>query len=69
MTDTEKLRAKIDSSGLKLATIAESLGLTYQGLRNKIENVNEFKASEIAALADILHLTENETTNIFLRSK
>ena len=69
MTDTEKLRAKIDSSGLKLATIAESLGLTYQGLRNKIENVNEFKASEITALADILHLTENEATNIFLRSK
>jgi hypothetical protein len=69
MTDTEKLRTKINSSGLKLATIAESLGLTYQGLWNKIENVNEFKASEIAALADILHLTENEVTNIFLRSK
>lgn len=69
MTDTKKLKTRINDSGLKLTAIAESLGLTYQGLRNKIENVNEFKASEIAALADILHLTENETTNIFLRSK
>ena len=69
MTDTKELKTRINDSGLKLTAIAESLGLTYQGLRNKIENVNEFKASEIAALADILHLTENEATNIFLRSK
>jgi plasmid maintenance system antidote protein VapI len=69
MTDTKELKARITDSGLKLTAIAEALGLTRQALWNKIENVNEFKASEIAALADILHLTENEATNIFLRSK
>jgi plasmid maintenance system antidote protein VapI len=69
MTDTKELKTRINDSGLKLTAIAESLGLTRQALWNKIENVNEFKASEIAALADILHLTENEATNIFLRSK
>lgn len=69
MTDTKELKTRINDSGLKLTAIAEALGLTRQALWNKIENVNEFKASEIAALADILHLTENEATNIFLRSK
>ena len=69
MTDTKELKTRINDSGLKLTAIAEASGLTRQALWNKIENVNEFKASEIAALADILHLTENEATNIFLRSK
>ena len=69
MTDTKELKTRINDSGLKLTAIAEALGLTRQALWNKIENVNEFKASEIAALAGILHLTENEATNIFLRSK
>ena len=69
MTDTKELKTRINDSGLKLTAIAEALGLTRQALWNKIENVNEFKASEIAALADILHLTESEATNIFLRTK
>jgi plasmid maintenance system antidote protein VapI len=69
MTDTKELKTRITDSGLKLTAIAEALGLTRQALWNKIENVSEFKASEIAALADILHLTENEVTNIFLRAK
>lgn len=53
MTDTELLREKIESSGYKLQFIAKSLGLTYQGLLNKINNRSEFRASEIQALYDL----------------
>lgn len=65
MTDTMLLREKMDQSGYKLRFIAEKAGLTYQGLLNKLNNVREFKASEIKALSDLLNLTEAERTAIF----
>lgn len=65
MTDTELLREKIENSGYKLQFIAKSLGLTYQGLLNKINNRSEFRASEIQALYDLLGLTEKERVAIF----
>lgn len=58
MTDTAKLRAIIKASGLKYEYIAKSLGISYQGLKNKVENVREFKASEIARMCDILNIPE-----------
>ena len=45
--------------------IASVAGLTYQGLLNKLNNVREFKASEIKALCDLLKLSETERTAIF----
>lgn len=65
MTDTAKLRAIIKESGLKYEYIAESLGITYQGLKNKIENIREFKASEIARLCDILNISERRDEIFF----
>ncbi len=65
MTDTELLREKIENSGYKLQFIAKSLGLTYQGLLNKINNRSEFRASEIQELYDLLGLTEKERVAIF----
>ena len=65
MTNTELLREKMEQSGYKLRFIATKAGLTYQGLLNKLNNVREFKASEIKALSDLLNLTEAERTAIF----
>lgn len=65
MTNTELLREKIENSGYKLQFIAKSLGLTYQGLLNKINNRSEFRASEIQALYNLLGLTEKERVAIF----
>ena len=64
-TNTELLREKMEQSGYKLRFIAMKAGLTYQGLLNKLNNVREFKASEIKALSDLLNLTEAERTAIF----
>ena len=65
MTNTELLREKMEQSGYKLRFIAMKAGLTYQGLLNKLNNVREFKASEIKALCDLLKLSETERTAIF----
>lgn len=60
MTNTRELLQEIDNSGLKKSWIAEKLGLSYHGLQKKINNDNEFKASEIMMLCDILHITSAE---------
>ena len=65
MTNTQLLREKMEQSGYKLRFIASVVGLTYQGLLNKLNNVREFKASEIKALCDLLKLSETERTAIF----
>ena len=65
MTNTELLREKIDQSGYKLRFIAKKIGITYQGLLNKINNRSEFRVNEIQALYDLLGLTEEERVAIF----
>ena len=65
MTDTKLLRKIIQDKGVKLKFIATELGITTNGLRLKIDNDNEFKASEIAKLLDILELNEDQLHKIF----
>ena len=65
MTDTKLLREKIEQSGYKLQFIAKKVGITYQGLLNKINNKSEFRANEIQALYNFLGLTEKERIAIF----
>ena len=60
MTNEKLLEQIIKESGLKRGYIAEKLGITRWGLLNKLTNQTEFKASEIAALQDLLRL-DNET--------
>ena len=61
MTNTELLIELIDKSGYKRSYIANALGLksTY-GLANKINNVTEFKSSEINALCELLGIDDLE---------
>lgn len=65
MTDTKLLKAEIQKSGLKYKYIAEQLGLSAFGLKNKIENATEFKASEILALSKLLHFDDMTMKAIF----
>lgn len=60
MTDVEKLREKIDSSGYKISFIAEKLNLTPQGLYLKLKNTSEFKATEIQILCNLLDIDDPE---------
>lgn len=65
MKGLELLRKKIDQSGLKLTYVAERLGISYQGLKKKLDGDTEFKASEIAVLKDVLQLSDVEVQDIF----
>lgn len=66
MTDTEELKRLINSSGFKLSYIADQMELTTAGLRKKINGENEFKASEILKMAEILGMDKKKRDNIFL---
>ena len=65
MTDTAKLRQKIKDSGYRIHFIAEKIGLSYQGLLNKVENKREFRAGEIIVLCDLLGIDAQERDTIF----
>lgn len=56
MTDTYRLKEIIDKSGYKRKFIADKLGITPFGLDKKINNVTEFKASEIDVLCSLLQI-------------
>lgn len=69
MVDTERLRAKIDAAGITYKHIAAQIGISQQALRLKITNKNEFVASEIVKLSEILRLTRSERDSIFFNNK
>ena len=68
MTDTEALKEKINKKGYKLRSLASALGLTYYGLKLKIENASQFKSEEIKKLCKLLGIENlNEKESIFFK--
>lgn len=65
MTDSNMLELYIKKSGYRIYFIAEKLGLTYQGLKNKIDNKSEFTQSEIVALSNLLNIDNDVREKIF----
>lgn len=59
------LAERIESSKLTKNAIAEGLGLTRQGLHNKLTGLREFKGSEIKKLIQMLDLSEQDQQAIF----
>lgn len=65
MINSELLRKKIDESGYKKSFIAKKIELTSYGLSLKVSNKNEFKASEIMKLSELLSISKEERDLIF----
>jgi DNA-binding phage protein len=63
--NNQVLNEKIEESRLSKNMIAEQLGLTRQGLYNKLNGKCEFKGSEIKKLIQMLGLNEHEQQMIF----
>ena len=59
MTDTFALEMEIRRNGLTKKDVAKHLGLSENGFLLKLNNKTEFKASEIAAIVELLHLNDN----------
>lgn len=60
MTDTVRLNAVIEDSGLKLSYIADHLGLSPYGFARKRNNLSEFTPTEINKLCALLHIDKIE---------
>lgn len=60
-----KLRGRIAESGLRKQDVADKLGLSGTGFRNKLQGETEFVLSEIETLQQILHLNNQERDEIF----
>lgn len=56
MTNKLELEIAIKRAGYKKNDIAKMLGLSPMGLYKKINNITEFKASEISRLCKVLNV-------------
>jgi len=65
MVRIDRLTDAIKASGFKKQHIASVLGLTVQGLTNKISGVRAFKVEEAQALAQLLAFTPEQRDEIF----
>ena len=65
MTNSFELEQDIKNSGLKRKFIAEKLGITDYSLAKKINNVTEFKASEIKMISELLGYSLERMSFIF----
>lgn len=70
MTDSDALKKLIKSRGLKLKYVADYLGLTSYGFALKLNNKQEFKISEVAALCELLEIKSlKEKEALFFKLK
>jgi predicted transcriptional regulator len=60
MTNKLELEIAIKRSGLTKRDLAKKIGLSEMGLYKKINNITEFKASEIVAISEILDIKNKE---------
>lgn len=64
MVDTLELEVILKRKGIAKRELSKKLGISEQGLYNKINNVTEFKPSEIKVIAELLDIPINSV--IFL---
>ena len=65
MTNSQRLRKIIDESGYKIGHVASEVGLSYQGLVNKINDIPKFRAHEIAKICKLLKIDGATREKIF----
>lgn len=69
MTNTALLEERIKESGYQKNYIAKVLGISPYGLSLKISNKNEFKATEIEALSELLGIESWEERSAIFFAK
>ena len=66
MADLNALAQVIEGSGIKKQKIADVLGISKQGLANKLAGRAPFQLAEIRPLCDLLGLSDAQRDDIFL---
>lgn len=68
MVDMDRLKAKIDDSGMTIPVVAERAKMKDYTLRRKLDgDGNNFTADEIVGLTKALRLKVSERNEIFLQ--
>lgn len=65
MQSSNLLKQRIHESGYRLSWIAEQLGISRYSLTNKMNDVTEFKKSEIADLCRLLNISNEDIAKYF----
>ena len=60
MTNTLELEIAIKRAGLTKREVSKRLGLSEMGLYKKLNNITEFKASEIYSLCEMLNIENKD---------
>lgn len=66
MVNTNMVKAKIAEKGYNQASVAAKMGISYQSFNYKVNNIREFKVSEIDTLCKILDIEKNDAPLFFL---
>ena len=69
MVNTQLLDEKINSSGLKVGFIVDTVGLSRNGFDKKRKGKLAFRVAEIYVLCDILKISDEEKQRIFFADK
>ncbi len=59
-TNTRLLKGRIVEKGLTDGQVAQAIGVSRQTFSKKVNNLVDFKASEILALCDLLGIEEKD---------
>ncbi len=65
MTDVESLKRLMKENGKSQTELSAELGISDQRLTNKLNNREEFRASEIQKLIRIFNMNAKQTDHIF----
>ncbi len=65
MTDVESLKRLMKENGKSQTELSAELGISDQRLANKLNNREEFRASEIQKLIRIFNMNAKQTDHIF----
>lgn len=68
MTDSNMLRARALEKGYSIKSLSEKTGIVYRTLLSKVNNKQEFKASEIDLISKTLELSNDSRNLIFFNS-
>ncbi len=66
MVNIELLKEKIEESGMTKDAICKKTGITKKTFYNRLKKP-DFKIAEVLALKEVLHLSQSEMKDIFLR--
>ncbi len=67
LTNTNLLKGNITAAGYTQEQFAKILGISTQSLNYKLNNVREFKVSEITRICEVLNIT-NKDEYFFVRN-